>query len=251
MCRSEGVPPTAFRLTDLDLRDPHAFARVFFCVDITSNLNTELQTAITTDGDMPADGILDLSFVVVFRPLQQSVMRGSLDFVDADCTVPAASTMCTLPAGSTPLASGMYTNQTTGNCLDTMVGGSSVVRPYSPAVTVPMAPCFVTDPQTITVSLTGLSLTLYDAQVAATYLGSPATGLRNGLLRGFITQTDAEATVLPATLPIVGGSTLASVLRGGMGNCSGGSDMDTHATLGRGWWFFLNFPATQVPYSEP
>lgn len=92
---------------------------------------------------------------------------------------------------------------------------------------------------------------LRDAQVAASYSGTPASSLSNGLLRGFITQADAEATILPDTLPVVGGRSLASVLRGGAGSCARGSDQDMHPTHGVGWWFFLNFPAGVVTtYSE-
>ena len=32
-------------------------------------------------------------------------------------------------------------------------------------------------------------------------------------------------------------------------NCASGSDMDTHPTLGDGWYFYLAFPATEVPWT--
>jgi hypothetical protein len=70
------VTPTAFRLRDLDLRDPHVFVNFIGCRDVTDNplagfsVNGELQTNIQTDGDV--DGDLDLSIATVFRPLDQA-----------------------------------------------------------------------------------------------------------------------------------------------------------------------------------
>lgn len=242
-CRTV-VTPTAFRMNDLDLRDPHAFTRVFFCADITSTLNTEIQNAIRGDDD--GDGFLDLSYLLVFRPLAQTAMGGTMEVRDGDCRT---STSC---VGVSPvLATASYRNLTTGTCLDTRPGGTSVVRPYTPAVATPAAPCFVSDPVELTVTISGIAIRLREAQVAGTYSGSPATALSNGLLRGFITEADAAATVLPADLPAVGGMSLAAVLRGGPGNCASGSDQDRHPTHGVGWWFFLNFPAGVVTtYSE-
>lgn len=256
MCRR---PPTAFRFTDLDLMDPHAFANILGCRDITNGsffgqdlLNPILETSITTDDDM--DGLLDLSLLLVFRPLNQStaagMMMGSGDIIEADCTAPASTTSCTRPMGSMPIASFTFTNQASGTCLGTTVGGSSVVRPYSPPVAVPGGPCFVSSAQSITIDIAGINIPLIDAQIAGTYVGSPATGVSNGLLRGFLTQAAARTTTLPASLPLIGGATLESVLRGGMGNCQSGSDIDTHPTAGAGWWMFLNFDGSTVPYTE-
>jgi len=46
----------------------------------------------------------------------------------------------------------------------------------------------------------------------ATYSGNPAQTLLNGLLMGFISEADANATILPATLPLIGGKPLSIVL---------------------------------------
>jgi hypothetical protein len=51
----------------------------------------------------------------------------------------------------------------------------------------------------------GIPIPLQDVQVGATYVGNPATQLTNGLMRGFISETDADNTILPASLPLVGG----------------------------------------------
>jgi hypothetical protein len=48
-------------------------------------------------------------------------------------------------------------------------------------------------------------------------------------------------------VPIVGGQPLSSVLPGGAGNCAAGDDRDVLDAV-TGWWFYLNYPADEVPY---
>jgi len=253
MCMDAARPPTAFRMTDLDLRDPHAFASIFGCRDITDGsffgqdfLNPIIQTAIETDED--GDGDFDINYVIVFRPLDQGAASGMLSFVDADCIADDPTT-CDMPV---EIASEDYMNSAPGgmDCLDTEYMGSSVVRGYSPSISTPTAPCFASVPANITVTLSGIDVPLAEAQIGGRYVGAPATTITNGLVRGFLTETAAEGTFLPDDLPFIGGASLAAVLRGGDGNCASGSDMDTHPTLGDGWWLFLNYTAEAVPYSE-
>jgi hypothetical protein len=93
---------------------------------------------------------------------------------------------------------------------------------------------------------------LTEARVGATYVGNPATNMVNGLLEGFISEADAEATIIPATIPVVGGQSLAAILPGGMGNCSTGDDRDLGPDgVTMGWWLYFNFTATQVPWLSP
>ncbi|MGE0791680.1 MAG: DUF4215 domain-containing protein [Sandaracinaceae bacterium] len=250
-CMLETASATAFRLTDMALGDPHAFAEiVIFCSDITGQLNMQLRNAITMDGDMMGDpgyGELDLNFLLVFRPLNQAGAGGMLDLVDASCTAPEASTSCTRMMSTPPLATATYTNTMSGSTACITATG---VRPYPMPVSLPMPPCFATAPQPVTINLSGISINLRDAQIGASYVGTPATTLANGLIKGFITEADADATIIPASIALVGGMPLSAVLRGGTGNCMSGSDMDTHPTFGAGWWFYINFPARVVPYTE-
>lgn len=244
-CRTE-ITATAYRIRTLELRDPHAYARLFVidCTDITGNLNTELGNAITMDGD--GDGLLDLSAISLFRPLDQAATTTPLEIVFADCTAPLTGTRCSPPASMPAIPSTAH-NQSTGTCLTPTTG---TVRPYSPAVTNTTAPCYASDPETLVLDLGGIRLPLSNAQVAATYVGNPATSMTNGLLKGFISEADANATVLPASLPIVGGQTLSSLLPGGTGNCSTRDDRDMLGTV-RGWWVYFNFTAEPVLWSEP
>jgi cysteine-rich repeat protein len=242
------VVPTAFRLSDLDLRDPHVHVAFIGCNDVTDNqlagfsVNNELQTAIQTDDD--GDGFLDLSPTLVFRPFSQTAATMPVEVHFADCTAPIGSTTCTPGGGTVTMATA--TNMTAGQCLTFLPG---TVRPYTPAVTSPSGPCFVTSPITVTLTIGGIDIPLQDAQVAATYVGNPATSLTNGLLRGFISEADANATIIPTSFPLVGGDPLSSLLAGGAGACPSFSDKDTSSGV-MGWWFYLNFPATRVTWMD-
>ena len=81
--------------------------------------------------------------------------------------------------------------------------------------------------------------------VRATFVGLPAQGLVNGLLRGFISETDADNTIMPASLPLVGGQPLSALLAGGTNNCAPHSDIDINQGVS-GWWFYLNFSAVRL-----
>ncbi len=236
---------TAFRYTDLDLRDPHIFVASFIgCSDVTdsspvgSSLNAQIQTQIQTDGD--GDGFLDLSSLVEFLPLNQGAATNLIDSGSAQCTAPMATTSCG-PITPNGIA-GDAVLLSAGQCLAPIAG---TVRPYTPAITSPSGPCFTSPAADVQLTLGGIPVTLRDAQFAATFVGNPATSLTNGLLRGFLTETDANNTPLPPSFPIVGGQPLSRILPGGQGSCPAHSDVDIHNGV-RGWWFYLNFPAVQV-----
>jgi len=249
------LAPAAFRFADLDLRDPHVFVDFIGCRDVTDNalvgfsVNGELQTNIQTDGDN--DGLLDLSPTLVFRPLNQAdAATTPVEVQFADCTAPMASTTCS-PSAIAPVAA-MATTSLTMQCLGPIAG---TTRPYTPAITSSTMPCFSTSATTVTIDLSGIPITLRDARVAATYSGTPATQLLNGLLIGFISEADANATIIPASFPLVGGKPLSLLLPGGDPpgpdqNCAAHSDKDMNNGV-PGWWFYLNFRAARVPWTEP
>jgi cysteine-rich repeat protein len=248
------IVPTAFRLTDLDLRDPHVFVNFLGCRDVTDtplvgfSVNGELQTAITTDG-ADADNLLDLSLVTLFRPLIQFPSNSTtLELHFASCTAPQASTSCAPGAG--PPTAVASTTFTAGMCLAPVAGSVHIGTPYSPAITSTTVPCYVSGTFTITLSLAGIPVTLRDARIAATWVGNPATSTVNGLFMGFLSEADANATIIPATLPLIGGQRLSSLLPGGTGSCAPFSDKDTHNGV-MGWWFYFNFPSRAVPWTGP
>jgi cysteine-rich repeat protein len=247
------VSATAFRFTDLDLRDPHIYVDAFGCRDLTNSgfltvdsINQQIQDAIRMDSDSPADG-LDLSIALVFRPLDQAAATNPLEVVFPDCPAPYMTTMCTLPATETPIES-TATNMTSGTCLAPLP--MTTRGAYTPAITNTTGPCFNSDEETIIVTIADIDVPLRQARVAAQYVGSPATGLVQGLIRGFLTEADGNMLTLPADLPLVGGDPLSSVLPGGTGCCASHTDIDILADGTRGWWFYLNFTAARVPYTE-
>lgn len=237
MCRNEAAPPTAFRITSLTMRDPHMFTRFFICADVTGQVNTAISDAVTMDDD--GDGLLDLSILNVFSPLDQAAAMTPLDIVFADCTTPTAG--CT-PDGTAPIRS-TANNQAAGICLEPVPGTTD----WGP-ITNSTGPCYVSDTETLTLNLGGIDIVLQDAEVAGTYSGTPATRIVNGLIIGFLSEADAEATTLPDTLAVVGGMQLSAILPGGMGNCSRTDARDTLRGT-QGWWFYLNFEADVVPYT--
>lgn len=242
--------PMAFRFTDLDVREPHIHVDIGGCQDVTDSnpfftVNGALAESMTMDTDDPPDGLLDLSPLLVFRPLDQAAATQGVQIYFADCTAPASGTSC-VPGSAAPIAA-TATNMTSGSCLGLVA--DSTTDMYTPEVTTPSGPCFVSDGQTITVNLGDIPITLTDAKVAATYMGSPATGMTSGLMAGFIPETVADTTILPMDLPLIGNQPLSTVLPGGTNNCAAHDDKDTYnGTVG--WWFYLNFTAEMVTWSD-
>ena len=252
LCGAAGAEPLGsgtarFLLTDLDLRDPHFYVNAVGCRDITDtalagfSINGEIQASIQTDRDF--DGFLDLSYVLEFLPLDQGATTLPLQFGQAVCTAPLAGTSCGALLIPTP------TTATLGSMLACLAPLPGTTRPYSPAIVTTTPACFASDAVTLVLGLAGIPVTLRDARVAATWVGDPATQLVNGLMSGFISEADANATILPASLPLVGGQALSSLLPGGTGNCASHSDKDVNDGVS-GWWFYFNFPAARVYYAS-
>ncbi len=249
---------TAFRIDDLDLRDPHLYFTLLGCRDVTDislngfAFNSDLQTRLQTDGD--SDGYLDLSLLIVFDPLDQSATGGRIRFGASSCATPLGSTTCG-PIPSEQLVGLLAVNGSSGSCLATL---PNTVRPYNPSVTGSNAPCFASDAMDLLLDLKTVVLPLKSARIAAVYSGSPGTELVSGLIRGFLTQTDADNTVISASTPLIGGMLLASLLPGGdppgpnNTSCASFSDKDVGPDgVTQGWWMYFNFRASLVPYAGP
>jgi hypothetical protein len=239
----------AFRFNDLDLRDPHVFVDIAGCRDLTDtallgfSVNGQLQQRIQNDTD--GNGQLDLSYVLEFLPLQLDQPTSLLDFGIAQCSAPLATTSCT-PV-QTSAISGDANLQDSGVCSAPVLG---TTRPYAPPVSESVARCFVSPVGTVTLDVGGIPITLQQATVAGTWVGDPPTSIVQGLLRGFISESDADAAILPPTLPLIAGQPLSSILPGGSDNCAAVSDKDVLDKV-PGWWFYLNFSAVQVTVVDP
>jgi hypothetical protein len=254
----EDDTPRAFRFDDLDLRDPHVFTLIgtpplALCFDFTDNpipvanfsFNGAIQGAYTGDTN-PADGFLDASNLLLFRPLRQDGQPARVDAQAGQCTAPVAGTQCAPAPASTP-STYFYASQTTGTCLGA-ISGTLGTPAYNPPLATADAPCFRSSARTLVLDSGGVQIPLVDAQIGAALDAVPAAVLSNGVLRGFLRESDANGVLLPN--PVAGQPPipLSSLLPGGTGNCSTRNDKDNHNGE-TGWWFYLNFRASSVPYS--
>jgi hypothetical protein len=155
-------------------------------------------------------------------------------------------TTCDLSASPPPEVT-VFTNVETGVCLEPHAGTTSG---YTPAIDVPTDDCFYSDTVVMSIPFLGAYMTIEDADVAAEYVGDPATGMVNILIRGFMSETDAQNTIVD--LPILGLTPLSDLLAGGTGCNIGHDDRDLGpdgVTLG--WWFYFNGTAVEVSYVGP
>jgi hypothetical protein len=261
---STGEPAgdVAFRFTSLFVRDPHLFLggtlAVLECQDGTDDpittligeqesVNAQFNAAIGQDGPDNPDGSLDLSLVLVFRPLSQADgASGSVDFANGNCLVPADNTICSL-LGGTELYPTMYAGMTSGVCQEPVASDLSP-EGYAPSPGTTNGPCFNAGPSNVVIQTSFAALPLDNATIAAQYSGDPADGLVEGTIRGFITVANAEAIMLPSPInAAVQGGTLAGTLPGHPDCCAGHSDLDEGDT---GWWFYADFTAEVVPWND-
>eukprot|EP00808_Paulinella_micropora_P000079 g68157.t1 len=250
-----GQTTCEFRIIPFDLRDPHVFVQyTFLCVDITDGtpisgtpgLNQQILNYLSKDGNN--DGYYDLSMVLTMDPFSMQPAGGLLEWEPADCTVRTAANPVSVCTTKTPpyIAPTPYTSMAMGTCLNVISG---TVKPYTPPVTVPTAPCFssastnfVLEPKII-----GTALPLYDAKMGATVTGQAPYNLTNGLLYGFLKESDANTIRIPANVAFVGNKTIANLLPGGTGSCRASDNQkDTHPVYGTGWWMYFNFAGEGV-----
>ena len=240
--------PMSFRITELQLRDPHVFAGT---TDITemqvlgqSVNRTLIPDKLTKDAD--GDGAIDVSVVALLAPFDPTAspsVASTLTFVNADCPVNGgASSACKPLAGNKGLETTWTLEQRqSGNCLEPMQGTTSS---YQPAITVPSGPCFLSaEGNDLTMDLGGIKINVTAARVSATYQAQPA-GLVKGLLAGFVTRAAAEQATLPNDAgPTVGGDSLAMYIRM--------RDYDESASPNGqdGFWMYLNFVAKPIMYT--
>lgn len=247
-CQLHVPTEAAIRFSDMDLRDPHTFVNFLGCRDVTDSaalgfsFNGSLQKAIQTDGNDP-DTNLDVSFLLRFRNFTTaSGATQQLELHYPDCSAPMAATSC--KANGVAPVTFTATNTPVNPCLSVLAG---TTKPYSPAVSTPSQVCFTTNATSLPLGVLGAPVVLRNARIAATYNADGT--LSNGLLMGFLSETEADAITLDPGLVGVGGQPLSSLLPGGTGNCAPHSDKDNLMGT-QGWWFYYNFTAQSVPWTE-
>lgn len=226
----------ALRTSELAIVDPHIFTLVagIACLDITNEVNAQIQTTIDTDGN--DDGFLDLSTVIQFSTDQIDYLTSQpliAQSLNAQCADPLHSEACTI---SDVIQGDIMTLPSASS--DCLAAEAGTTGNYSPAPNTTTAPCYASDAIDTVLSLAGVDVTVKAFQTASRYqLGMSAD---QGLNKAFITETDAENITFPDELPVIGGQTLASLLPGGNGNCSGADDRDIFSDNQSGWWLYFN-----------
>ena len=232
----EPLMVNAFRWNSMEIQDPHFFLPLGCGLDITDQVNPLLSDAVTMDGDDPPDGSLDLNFVMLFPdPLNQGA-DGEMELAIADtCLVPLAAPVCSLGNGQVNASS--YTSDANG-CLapdpDHLNYGLSTDPVPGPCFTSGVVP-------SIELDVGGFVLPLRDVEISGTYEGDPATGVVNGIMRGFLTEEDGQNTTLPDDTPVVVGNPIADLV------CKGEDMDDNNGTPG--WWFYVTFTANSATWN--
>jgi hypothetical protein len=256
LCANTGVcpdpppeSPVAFRITSLELVDPHTYTFdtvLGVCTDSTATLNGFIAQGI-------AD--YDVSNVLVLRPLDPKSAVAKLQFVSALC-IAGEPTNCTdrMVAGTHTVDADAF-NREAGSC-----GGTepnSLNSAYD-APAQPPAPCIVSQRISGTpvrlaaqTGMTPLDLALVEVEIAAAYAvdGEPQK-LVQGALRGFM---PAAAAMMPAGQANGISFVPWNVLAGGAGcqvdAMNTFSDIDNHGFYGQGVWMYFNFTAERVQWA--
>lgn len=241
------LPLTAFRITQLALRDPHAYypAGAFgACTDVTDAGGNAVNAILLDEvqSDAGGDGFLDLSTLVVFRGLDPAATELPVQIGAGDCTMPATDTMCAPSAGELPDPV-VATVAAAGPCGAPVPGTTGS---YTPALQLPDAPCFEAAPASLVLRLGGDDIPLTDVRVAASH--ADAGQLTTGVLSGFLSEEAADAiTVQGGSSPAV---TLSSLLPGGTNACTQHDARDLGPDgVTSGWYVYFSFTAAQVDYT--
>ena len=225
---AEAQERRAFRVSSLQIIDPHVMIDAFgtgSCSDITNppglltiNVNGLVQEFLDecepVEEGMAEPCVSDFNLVTVFEPLDQTPgAGGSL----AECM--SGGNPCTLQVGLAEgctrngdsvvcdgaLSNATMTTYSNGGagavCIDGLPGttGPGNAGNYTPGVGPTDGPCGVSGQIDLTLELgTDLVITipLRSLQLGAGYDGDPATGLINGLARGFVSEEAADAIKL-------------------------------------------------------
>ena len=177
------VPMDAdYRLNSLGVLDPPLSLNGIPANDLAGN---ELTGALTADDD--ADGSLDLSFVLQFRPLDQSDGASeAFAFANALCSAPQDTATCDLLEGS-------ELETTTYMSLADECYAADPTNLSGADVPPTAGPCFLATTDALTIRAGLFDLPLENVQVAATYVGNPAGNLVGGNIEGFVTTAVADS----------------------------------------------------------
>ncbi len=248
---------TAFRMYSLTLLDPTIKFAPGCNEGIHPLVNNGLTEATVEDKSTFApvdalDGLIDLGFVFTFGPQNQGDAESTrASFTISDCDrlskpSPAVnpspcSPTITQPESFTPFD---ITTQAAGDCL-------AVIPDTADQTVNPVVPgdngCWVSPEIDFVVALgTVVQIPLSQTRIAATWDDDPASNIVGGLIRGFLSEEDAESTLIDPTTAFIGGQNLKQSFGSdlSMGDCDTRDDNDGVM----GYWVYLAFEAETVPW---
>lgn len=246
------MPSALIRTTSLKIRDPHFFAPVFppiVCPDFTDNdivgqpnsaVNNQINLTLTTDSD--SNGFLDSSPLWIFQNALSGPQIRRFDNADGQCSAPLASTTCTFP---TATIADTYTVISSGadSCFSPI---AATTGGYTPSVATVATPCWLGAAKaTASLNFNGVAVPLYGVRSGGAVSATDGP-IGRVMMRGFLRESDADATLLPVGLPLVGGRPVSVLLKGGTGSCATGSDKDVLDGV-TGWWFYMEQTIASVP----
>lgn len=242
-CTAECELPTAFRIHDAELVDPHIYAETGFtcgCNDVTALINTEVQNTIDS---------YDANFLKVFRPLDLSETTNRMDFYpEADCDDADNDGVAECSPGGSSSTQTTATNIVGGGG-DCFTAQSSRLNSNYTDPNEPSDPCFSTDRHDVTVDFIGCSIKLEDTLISANYSSnSSPTELNDGVLTGFLSENEARSCTISNQLLCNSPTTLYEILDDG-NNCGQSADKDTNGSTS-GWWFYLNFSSDEAEWTQ-
>ena len=241
---ADGFDPTTasvYRIGALALRDPHVFYSLGFCLDVTAQVNDQVQQQL--DADQDGDGFFDSSALVVMKPRAIDAAPHVMETQDGVCTT-AAPSQCSPGVGQAQ--SRWYEAFTVAApvvCLGALVNTTSGYSPPVPGVD---GTCFTTTPRDGTLPFGTLQIPLWDTQFGAPWPATSGT-TGGGLMRGFLRETDADQISINFNGQDI---VLSSALPDGTGSCStnvaNGKDFDRGEP---GWWMYLEYRLDAVSAS--
>jgi hypothetical protein len=210
--------------------------------EVQKSINASLVSDTTPDNNMDGlanagdgDGVVDMNLIFRFRASgPATVNAGSIETGSALCKHPFdPSQSCpTDPAGPFQKIAEKYENQT-----DCKLAGTTEVA---------TGPCFVTEVGRMMLELPLLGpVPLEEAQLVGSWADGGAGGIKNGFVRGFLSQEVARATKLGSDLPALAvaldikpGTELALFFSDGA--------LKTNSAGVPGWWFAIRFSAKPI-----
>jgi hypothetical protein len=225
------MPATVFRIGSVALRDPHVFYSIVFCVDVTDQVNQQIQQQL--DADQDGDGFYDTSALAVMKPYDDSGSAHGFESRDGVCTV-ALPTQCA--PGIEPPVTRWYEPFDLSPptiCLGALPGTTSG---YDPPVPAPGGHCFATSVIDAALPFGTSTIPLWDTEFGGPWPAASGS-TAGGLMRGFLRESDADQITIDFNGQSV---TLSSLLPDGSGSCAtgvaDGKDIDRGEP---GWWMYL------------